>query len=413
MLGPDALAPIAKAFEATDQTPARNTYRRAILGILADAGEAQDPKFDRFVSLTDFEKDDSAPERDLGYYTAPDYRAALANLPEERAVARVLEDFDDEKSHWHRALAALETLPKAELFESAFGLIGKHGVPSTDGHDWFRPLLQNLREEVQPYLGPALAASDSPDFHNTVKSQMGEETYQKLLDEAGGTTAADSGPADKIRRLSQGFFEAHPDSASTTIYVFEKLDGAPEGDTLNRVGGRPFGVTAETWPLKDDDADSPMQHMLTLDLDTVPAIRQAYKDEVRAVSLFVRNPGNNKAWTPNNADTEVMALTRDEAAEFEGELPTGGENAHGFAVHEVEVPVGAFTVPYDGDEELRRVRGAIYTANAWGGGQPMWLQGDDYFGVFVMQFDEGFVPMNLGDCGIMYVFADTAFWQCH
>lgn len=30
-----------------------------------------------------------------------------------------------------------------------------------------------------------------------------------------------------------------------------------------------------------------------------------------------------------------------------------------------------------------------------------------------MQFDESFVDINLGDMGIMYVFADGGFWQCH
>lgn len=46
-------------------------------------------------------------------------------------------------------------------------------------------------------------------------------------------------------------------------------------------------------------------------------------------------------------------------------------------------------------------------------GPPMWLQDEACFGEFLMQFDEQFVYMNLGDMGIMYVFADTAFWQCH
>lgn len=44
-------------------------------------------------------------------------------------------------------------------------------------------------------------------------------------------------------------------------------------------------------------------------------------------------------------------------------------------------------------------------------GAPLWLQGDEYDGEFVMQFDESFLDINLGDSGIMYVFADTAFWQ--
>ena len=32
---------------------------------------------------------------------------------------------------------------------------------------------------------------------------------------------------------------------------------------------------------------------------------------------------------------------------------------------------------------------------------------------FLMQFGESFVPMNLGDSGVMYVYRDAAFWQCH
>ena len=33
--------------------------------------------------------------------------------------------------------------------------------------------------------------------------------------------------------------------------------------------------------------------------------------------------------------------------------------------------------------------------------------------VFLMQFDESLVPINLGDCGIMYVFVECAWFQCH
>jgi hypothetical protein len=40
------------------------------------------------------------------------------------------------------------------------------------------------------------------------------------------------------------------------------------------------------------------------------------------------------------------------------------------------------------------------------------MQGDEYEGPLLVQFDESLVPMNLGDAGVMYVFPDTAFWQC-
>lgn len=413
MLGTNVLAPIAEAFDAGEEPTARNTYRRAIMAILADADEAQEPEYDRFVSLVDFDDEEGVREYDLGQYAAEDYRKALTKMPAERAVARVSEDFAD-KPNWQRALAALKAVPEDEIFDNAFGLIGREGLPPKDGFDWFRPVLNDLRAEIKPYVSPALAASDSPEFHNVIKGHFGEPVYHDLLAEAGGTGAADSGPADKVRRLAKAAFEAHPDEAPTTVYIFERLDEEPDGESLNRIGGRPFGVTEETWPLKNDDADSPMQHMLTLDLDTVPKLRAGFVDEVRALSVFVRNPDYNEAWTAHNDDTQVVAVARDARAEFNGELPVGDDGARGFAIHEVEVPHGAFTVPYDGDADLRRVHDAIYSTSAWGGGGgPLWLQGEEYFGKFVLQFDEGFVYMNLGDCGIMYVFADTAFWQCH
>ena len=47
-------------------------------------------------------------------------------------------------------------------------------------------------------------------------------------------------------------------------------------------------------------------------------------------------------------------------------------------------------------------------------GKPIWLQSEeDAAGPFLMQFDEDFCPINLGDCGMMYVFGETAFRQCH
>ncbi len=52
-------------------------------------------------------------------------------------------------------------------------------------------------------------------------------------------------------------------------------------------------------------------------------------------------------------------------------------------------------------------------ANARAGGEPLWLQGEEYGGEFLLQFDEGFANVNLGDCGIMFVFSDEQFWQCH
>jgi hypothetical protein len=46
-------------------------------------------------------------------------------------------------------------------------------------------------------------------------------------------------------------------------------------------------------------------------------------------------------------------------------------------------------------------------------GKPSWIQSPAWGkGPFLMQFDERFLDVNLGDKGRTYVFEDTAFWQC-
>lgn len=59
-------------------------------------------------------------------------------------------------------------------------------------------------------------------------------------------------------------------------------------------------------------------------------------------------------------------------------------------------------------EELRKL---VNAESARVGGQALWLQGAEHDGSFLMQFDEQFVNVNLGDARIMYLFEDTAFWQ--
>lgn len=95
-----------------------------------------------------------------------------------------------------------------------------------------------------------------------------------------------------------------------------------------------------------------------------------------------------------------------------GELdaPEGAEvrDALAFDVVAVDVPVDVWT---SNDDDLHK---SIYRAGARVLGEPMWLQEEEEGdGAFVMQLDESFVDVNLGDCGVLYVFDEGAFWQCH
>ena len=206
-----------------------------------------------------------------------------------------------------------------------------------------------------------------------------------------------------------------------TIYLLERTGERPGPETVNRTHGMPIGVSKERWPRFDG---KPMEHAITLDLESVPAIRDRVPAGTRAVALFVSDLMMNEAFGPDTPDTAVLFLTQAEVDRGVGEPPEGleatdlddldeDEGPSTFRCHELTVPVEVFA----GDELLDRdeddpVVQLSYEIGNCVGGKPQWIQGEDHDGVLLFQFDEDIVEMNLGDAGLMYVFADTAFWQC-
>lgn len=187
-----------------------------------------------------------------------------------------------------------------------------------------------------------------------------------------------------------------------TVYAFRRLKTKTK--TVNQIGGRPPGVPAKDWPMLDDDG---MVHLFTLDLDTMPLLQQQLGG-VRTYSLFVANPDSNEAYEPYNGEVAVLLCQSAQLGE-ESEAPedTPVRDAQSFEVISVDVATDVWT-----DTE-NKVRKGIYGLGARALGEPLWLQSEEHFGQFVMQFDESFADMSLGDSGIMYCFMDTAFWQCH
>ena len=410
LFGPSSLPMLKERYDVANDPKEKDVYALSMMGIIADADQAPDETFDAFVAITNLNLVD---DYWAGSYVNKDYAAALDTIGERRAERRLVAELNHDNSKWYRALRGVASAPTQAVFDRAFTSIGNAGMPPTADHDFVGPIFYELKEQVEPFIGAALAAIKSPDFHNLVQRQWGDEAYEKILAASGAETVADKSLAEKIQRLSNAFFEANPDAKRTAISIFERLDDAPDGSTLNRIGGAPYGITLEEWPGNSGDPAEPMEHMITVDLDTVPSLKAMYQDDVRAVSLFVKSPQHNEAWTPGNGNVDVRPVMRDNCGLFEGDLPTGSGDARAFSVEDVVVPVEAFVVPYDGDSELRAIKNAIYQAHGRAGGAPIWLQGDDYWGPFLFQFDEALIWMNLGDCGLMYVFADTAFWQCH
>ncbi|MBL9104077.1 MAG: DUF1963 domain-containing protein [Myxococcales bacterium] len=209
----------------------------------------------------------------------------------------------------------------------------------------------------------------------------------------------------------------------------------PAADAINRIGGQPIGVDAGTWPRREG---KPMHHVLTIDLKDHPVI---VPQRFRALALFISNPGSHEAYSASNNHARVILLTEDDIKKGVPEFPADLDQSAGLK---------AGGLRFESAAELTRKK--LYQ-ESFAGDDPIWLQGeegyddyDDYDDdgddgegdegddagddeghgdevedrgppvphMFVLQFDERLVPgINLGDMGIMYVFSDSAWFQCH
>lgn len=96
-----------------------------------------------------------------------------------------------------------------------------------------------------------------------------------------------------------------------------------------------------------------------------------------------------------------------------GDAPGSVDDAAAIEVDALDVPTAIFSPGCEGD--AARVRKPVIGSHGHAHGGPLWLQ-DGPEGVdpnFLFQFDEGLASINLGDCGVMYVFFDDISWQCH
>jgi hypothetical protein len=140
----------------------------------------------------------------------------------------------------------------------------------------------------------------------------------------------------------------------------------------------------------------------------MPELRQKLGGK-RSFSFFMANPNGNEASAPFNDETAVV-ICDDEKVKEEGRAPEDAEvrQEESFECVRIHVPADVFS---DEDDPLQQ---AIFGAHARVLGKPIWIQEQEDGGTgFVMQLDEGFVDVNLGDMGVLYVYEDGGFWQCH
>lgn len=209
---------------------------------------------------------------------------------------------------------------------------------------------------------------------------------------------------DEIRDAAR---ELPPD---TTITILESHDRGPSG--VSRVGGPGFDL-GDRQPT--DEEGRALTHVWTLATADVPALAQAYP-RAAAVALYLLDPEENEAYEVDSGQTALIALTAEDLARGEAAPTEQDLKPREVTATEVEVSSEAFAA-YDPDEDeespRRKLRQLVYSAAGRAGGRPIWLQGDEWEGTFLLQFDERFADVNLGDFGVMYIFTDQQFWQCH
>jgi hypothetical protein len=150
-----------------------------------------------------------------------------------------------------------------------------------------------------------------------------------------------------------------------------------------------------------------MAHLFTLDVRTMPELAKRVGADVVCVSVFCWHPDHNEAWEADTDQTGVVFTTAAQLA-TPATLPEDVElrDPAWFEVVAIDVPPSVWAEKSDLRQQIYQCHGRVL-------GEPLWLQDEQDGGDFLMQFDESFCSMNLGDAGIMYVFEDAAFWQCH
>ena len=221
---------------------------------------------------------------------------------------------------------------------------------------------------------------------------------------------------NKIRNLAAEI-TANGTKELVTIYLIEALEQEPSEIEINRTFSHPIGVSEENWPRLDGKK---MFHAVTLDLETTPKLKEHFPG-YRAISLFISDRVEHEIDGPNNKDATLVRITQEDIEEGinenspEHNTDFGEPKSQSFTCHEIEIPIEVFHPEVRGlveENPLLNLATRIYD-QSYAAGVPLWLQGVEFKGTFLLQFDEMLVDMNLGDGGIMYVFKETAFFQCH
>ncbi len=215
---------------------------------------------------------------------------------------------------------------------------------------------------------------------------------------------------ERIRDLVDAI-QSHNNWELVDVFLMAPSDKAPASDEVSRIGGAPVGVSESRWPTH---AGKPMDHALSIDLEDIPDFKFNVPEGTRAISLFVSDLDENMAFDPGTSQTSVLCLTEDEVAQGVVHSNSASREMGPVSIRYSTQKVQAelFVGQFDSTDGLNILKQQLSSFFGFGGYVPLWLQDPESRDGYLFQFKEGLVDMHLGREGSMYVFNDSAFWQC-
>jgi len=378
---------------------------------LANKNIIWDKKYDNFIKLHYWKPDAYTDYYDS--YISSSMIKTVWSLPYERQNNVLLNNLDSNEKTFIRIFSLFNANTSDEIIRKALKIVAKKGFAKV-GKNWFEFTFQNeLSKRKKELFTYCLEQEPISEVLKKMEYLYGMNDFKELkkkIAKKGTVIAKEKTYIEELNDLCKIYFKNNPTADKTTIYILqENKKISATNITLNKIGGKAMGVPKDKIPMLDDEY---MEHIFTLDIKSVPELAKKMNDNIAAISLFMSDPRNNKAWEPNNKYTELLFISKEDIKQsFFADIKLRTQSdVKTFSSDKVIIPSELF---FSEDEDLLEIKNKLWQSPAYVLGNPIWLQEEAYTGEFIMQFNEFFTDINLGDSGEMYVFKETAFWQCY
>ncbi|MEM7183523.1 MAG: hypothetical protein AAF518_21625 [Spirochaetota bacterium] len=444
--------------KANEHSTARKILLVAILHILCSylsQNKLPPQQYDEWIRFDEFDAKD-IDEHDFSSQAAPLLYKLIDALPNKRREAIFRKWLQPDFPLFPRVLPALNLKENQKILYQAFTLLSLHidmvRPPFRTGVGTFLTKMAESQQKKKLLKLMAKIISEHTlvaEFYDILKTVLQEEDCKKLMNllPASQQKNFKESPLEKIRRLLK---HIPSDLKMVTIYFLVKQDAKPASNALNRIGGIPLGFDLTSWP-RGGQYEGFMEHIFSIDVGQLPFLQQrpAYCD-TKALAFFASHAmefyeetGENVQLISLDSENLKRQISRKELPDIPFDFMDDESQEKSFAIESLDVPHIIFAENWPGwaskfggkarrpiEEEdipveirsfnsaqidrIQDVYDAIYTSPAFAGGAPLWLQFPDMEADdFILQFDERFANINLGDMGIMYIGEKKCFFQCH